>query len=47
VLTRGDRYRANADWTRTHFVPWVRRRLTGRSSGDTVQPKRPQLGPFD
>jgi lysophospholipase L1-like esterase len=47
VLTRGDRYRANADWTRTHFVPWVRRRLTGRSSGDTVSPKRPHLEPYE
>ena len=24
--------------------PWVHRRLTGRSSGDTVSPKRPTLG---
>ena len=36
VLTRGGRYRANAEWTRTHFVPWVQRRVTGRSSGDSV-----------
>ena len=47
VLTRGDRYRANAEWTRTHFVPWVQRRVTGRSSGDAVRPKRPGLAPFD
>jgi len=47
VLTRGGRYRANAEWTRTHFVPWVRRRVTGRSSGDSVLPKRPGLAPWD
>lgn len=34
--------RANAAWAREHAAPWVRRRLTGRSSGDTVTPKRPQ-----
>lgn len=31
-------------WAREYFVPWVVRRLTGRSSGDGVQPKRPDLG---
>jgi lysophospholipase L1-like esterase len=47
VLGRTGRYRANADWTRTHFVPWVHRRLTGRSSGDLVKPKRPGLTRVD
>jgi lysophospholipase L1-like esterase len=28
-------------WARTHFAPWVMRRLRGRSSGDNIQPKRP------
>jgi hypothetical protein len=28
-------------WARTHFAPWVMRRLRGRSSGDHIQPKRP------
>ncbi len=32
-------------WTREHFVPWVGRRLTGRSSGDGRSAKRPELGP--
>ena len=41
------RYRANAEWTRTHFVPWVHRRVTRRSSGDTVSPKRPGLAPWE
>jgi lysophospholipase L1-like esterase len=37
---------ADARWTRNHLAPWVRRRLTGRSSGDHVMPKRPTLSPF-
>lgn len=36
---------ADARWVATHLAPWVKRRLTGRSSGDLVQPKRPQLTP--
>ncbi len=35
------------EWTRTHAVPWVHRRLTGRSSGDSVSPKRPTLAPIE
>jgi len=37
--------RAEGAWLRTHFGPWVVRRATGRSSGDDVQPKRPELAP--
>jgi lysophospholipase L1-like esterase len=37
---------ADARWTKDHLAPWVRRRLTGRSSGDHVMPKRPTLTPF-
>jgi lysophospholipase L1-like esterase len=33
-------------WARVHFVPWVKRRLTGRSSGDLLGAKRPVLAPF-
>lgn len=33
-------------WAKEHAAPWVHRRLTGRSSGDNVQPKRPTLGPI-
>jgi lysophospholipase L1-like esterase len=36
--------RGNIDWAREYFVPWIGRRLTGRSSGDGVEPKRPGLG---
>jgi lysophospholipase L1-like esterase len=33
-------------WARAHLVPWVRRRLAGTSSGDTITAKRPLLAPF-
>lgn len=29
-------------WAREHLAPWVVRRITGRSSGDTLSPKRPE-----
>jgi lysophospholipase L1-like esterase len=34
---------ADVRWATTHLVPWVKRRLTGRSSGDQVSAKRPEL----
>ncbi|GAA1755956.1 SGNH/GDSL hydrolase family protein [Luedemannella helvata] len=34
---------ADARWVGNHLAPWVRRRLTGRSSGDQVSAKRPTL----
>jgi lysophospholipase L1-like esterase len=37
---------ADAAWARQHFAPWIKRRLTGRSSGDNITPKRPTLTPF-
>ena len=37
----------NLQWARTHAVPWVHRRLTGRSSGDSISPKRPTLAPIE
>jgi lysophospholipase L1-like esterase len=36
----------DARWMGTHLAPWVRRRLTGRSSGDNRTAKRPTLGPL-
>jgi len=45
-LTRGEQLRAHATWTREFLGPWVHRRLTGRSSGDSVEVKRPELGPI-
>jgi lysophospholipase L1-like esterase len=37
---------ADARWARRHLAPWLKRRLTGRSSGDTVTAKRPELIPL-
>lgn len=36
---------ADAKWATQHLAPWVKRRLTGRSSGDMVTAKRPELAP--
>jgi lysophospholipase L1-like esterase len=47
VLSRSERLRANAAWTRDFLGPWVHRRLTGRSSGDSISPKRPTLAPIE
>ena len=47
VLTKAEERRAAYDWARGFAVPWVRRRLTGTSSGDGVRPKRPTLAPID
>lgn len=33
-------------WAREFFLPWVIRRLRHQSSGDGIQPKRPQPGPI-
>jgi lysophospholipase L1-like esterase len=33
-------------WARRHVAPWMRRRLAGRSSGDGLVPKRPELVPY-
>jgi len=46
ALGRAAQLRANARWTREFLVPWVHRRLTGRSSGDGISPKRPTLLPI-
>lgn len=37
---------ADLAWAGNHLVPWVKRRLTGRSSGDGITAKRPTLDPF-
>lgn len=31
----------NLAWARSHAAPWVRRRLTGTSSGDALSPRHP------
>ena len=47
TLSRSERLRENAAWTRDFLGPWVHRRLTGRSSGDSISPKRPALAPIE
>ncbi|GAA2075419.1 SGNH/GDSL hydrolase family protein [Aeromicrobium halocynthiae] len=36
-----ERLAANRTWVLTHAGPWVKRRLTGTSSGDTLSPRWP------
>ena len=45
-LTLRERLLAEVEWTRTFAGPWVYRRLTGRSLGDGITPKRPELAPI-
>jgi lysophospholipase L1-like esterase len=46
---RGGRWltarRDDAEWAKVYAMPWVRRRVTGASSGDDVPAKRPDLRP--
>ena len=45
-LTGREMRAKNVEWVRTHAGPWVHRRVTGRSSGDGISPKRPGLTPI-
>jgi len=45
-LTRTQQVQQDIQWVRDFAAPWVHRRLTGRSSGDGVLPKRPELAPI-
>ena len=36
------RLRTDATWVRSFLVPWVHRRVTGRSSGDGMAPRYPE-----
>ncbi|WP_405475256.1 SGNH/GDSL hydrolase family protein [Streptomyces canus] len=38
---------ADARFARQHLLPWIGRRLTGRSSGDGLPPKRPDLRSYE
>ncbi|WKX73905.1 SGNH/GDSL hydrolase family protein [Streptomyces sp. XD-27] len=38
---------ADVRFAREHLVPWIGRRLTGRSSGDGRAPKRAELLPYE
>jgi len=46
AVTKRQELRAHAAWARLHLAPWVQRRMKGQSSGDTVEPKRPELAPM-
>jgi lysophospholipase L1-like esterase len=39
------RLASDAAWMGRHLAPWVLRRVRGRSSGDGIEPKRPELAP--
>ena len=43
VLGRRAQLAQNAEWVRSSAAPWVHRRLTGRSSGDGLEPRYPAL----
>jgi lysophospholipase L1-like esterase len=47
LLGRREQAVEHARWTREFLGPWIHRRLTGRSSGDSISPKRPVLAPVD
>ncbi|MDT0310562.1 SGNH/GDSL hydrolase family protein [Streptomyces sp. DSM 44917] len=44
--SRWARRAADLRFAREHLLPWIGRRLTGRSSGDGRPPKRPELAPL-
>ncbi len=46
ALTGRALHARNLEWARSHALPWVHRRITGRSSGDGASPKRPGLAPI-
>jgi lysophospholipase L1-like esterase len=47
LRTRSGELREHLDWVRTSAAPWVHRRLTGRSSGDGLDPRHPTLTRID
>lgn len=46
-LSVGGRVATELRWVRRHLLPWAWRHARGRSSGDGVTAKRPQLTPMD
>ncbi len=44
AATRSEKLHENLDWMRDSMLPWVHRRVTGRSSGDGLGPRYPVLG---
>ncbi|MCW2831718.1 MAG: hydrolase [Aeromicrobium sp.] len=47
LMSGRQRRAANLEWVRAHAAPWVKRRLTGKSSGDRLCARRPDLLPDD
>ena len=47
MLTRRGQRAEHITWVRTFLLPWIGRRLTGHSSGDGIEPKRPAIAPLD
>lgn len=45
ALKRREAIAGHASWAKEYAGPWVQRRLQGRSSGDTLEPKRPDVAP--
>jgi len=43
----GARRVEDARFARQYLLPWIGRRLTGRSSGDGLPPKRAELSPYE
>lgn len=43
IQTAKERRAAHLEWAKAHAAPWVTRRLTGRSSGDSLSPRWPTL----
>ncbi len=42
-----DRRAGDAHWAREHLLPWLQRRIQGRSTGDLRGPKRPEPVPVE
>jgi hypothetical protein len=45
--TARERRAAHLEWAKAHAAPWVKRRLTGVSSGDNLSPRWPTLTPVE
>ena len=43
VMSPAERRAVHLAWARSHAAPWVKRRLTGTSSGDDLAPRWPTL----
>jgi len=42
VNSRGEKLKEELGWATEHLVPWIKRRLTGTSSGDSLSAKYPE-----